>query len=656
MNHPIQSIRRAAARTVAAFAAAATLLLAACGGGGGGGGTQAPADPATRASVGAAGGSVASPDGKLTLTIPAGALGNSTEITITEVSPANVPAHLQASGVDRVFKLEPAGLQFAQPATLSVTLPAADTPALLFLDSGNTIEAAADQSVVVAAAGRVLSGQIGHFSFAAVKELRGFKFVLDVDKRSLEVGQVVKATATITKTDSDEDGALLPCIWDPFDSSILKQTAADECTGRFFRGTPFSATHSALWECKDVGTETIVFSPLLTGVSPVRAINGEEFAAGWELRLPLAIDVACSRGGAGPGEEILEGVFDLPFGMTLPDGIAVLKGPIGPLFGEVPRLAIAGSNGVVAMDLRKNLSALDMTFFSPIGGLGNNLLGVLPITRPNPGPQTPAALYGTGPNGYLRHWDTPGQTWGLTLVSLAAVVDAFTAGGFPVADVFGTVTPTRAIDFHRFDGATNRWSFDASLSLTRFQFEGTLRSASWPVAGGPVVALTTGTDGGTTSALWWAQPGQTSAATRLHTMPGVAKQVRCAKLPSPGIGVTCAATYEPDQVAFVWFDPDRLGTAPVVQTRQAGLNPIGVGYGWRADGGLRWVVSNFDGASLDVFDEDEGGVILDKRTIDLIVAGCGRSAHAATFSDAGKNYAAGSCYDSAKYFAIRLDF
>ena len=81
-------------RLAAALLAAA--VLASCGGGGGD-----SVGPIARKSVGAAGGSLSSPDGTLTLTIPAGALGNETEITITEVSTGNVPAHLKPIGAAR---------------------------------------------------------------------------------------------------------------------------------------------------------------------------------------------------------------------------------------------------------------------------------------------------------------------------------------------------------------------------------------------------------------------------------------------------------------------------------------------------------------------------------------------------------------------------
>ena len=69
-------------------------LLAACGGD-----DARPSRRCGRAS--AAGGSLRSADGKMSLTIPAGALGNDTEIVITELSPGEQSDAVRQLGADR---------------------------------------------------------------------------------------------------------------------------------------------------------------------------------------------------------------------------------------------------------------------------------------------------------------------------------------------------------------------------------------------------------------------------------------------------------------------------------------------------------------------------------------------------------------------------
>ncbi len=74
-----------------------------------------PTGPVVTALIGAAGGSLTSGDGVLTLTVPAGALSASTEIgiqPITSTSPGSFGGG---------FRLTPDGQTFAQPATLSFT-------------------------------------------------------------------------------------------------------------------------------------------------------------------------------------------------------------------------------------------------------------------------------------------------------------------------------------------------------------------------------------------------------------------------------------------------------------------------------------------------------------------------------------------------------
>lgn len=84
---------------------------------------EALADPKAARTVAAAGGSVVSPDGTLTLTVPAGALSASTEISITEVAPDHRSDLVLAQKADRVYRLEPSWLKFALPVTVRIELP-----------------------------------------------------------------------------------------------------------------------------------------------------------------------------------------------------------------------------------------------------------------------------------------------------------------------------------------------------------------------------------------------------------------------------------------------------------------------------------------------------------------------------------------------------
>jgi hypothetical protein len=68
------------------------------------------------------GGSVTSTDGALTLEIPPGALAEDTDISIREVDPDDLPDAFADVGEDLGYELEPDGLTFAEPVTVSLSL------------------------------------------------------------------------------------------------------------------------------------------------------------------------------------------------------------------------------------------------------------------------------------------------------------------------------------------------------------------------------------------------------------------------------------------------------------------------------------------------------------------------------------------------------
>lgn len=130
MSPLLATLRRLLSRrSFTGLLASATLALTACGGGGGGD-PVSPAAPAAvqtdtsrsaRVSIGPAGGklSVTAADGRrYTLTVPPGALSAATEITATPVE--SMGAAPLAAGLKGAVRFAPAGLTFAQPASLLV--------------------------------------------------------------------------------------------------------------------------------------------------------------------------------------------------------------------------------------------------------------------------------------------------------------------------------------------------------------------------------------------------------------------------------------------------------------------------------------------------------------------------------------------------------
>lgn len=80
----------------------------------------APAGQAATATLGSSGGSVASPDAKLTLTVPSGALAAQAELSIQPLT------NLAPGGKGAAFRLAPEGQTFANPVTLTFHYTDAD--------------------------------------------------------------------------------------------------------------------------------------------------------------------------------------------------------------------------------------------------------------------------------------------------------------------------------------------------------------------------------------------------------------------------------------------------------------------------------------------------------------------------------------------------
>ena len=99
------------------------IALAACGGG-----DDPPAAPPPAPTIGAAGGTVAGPNGAQVV-VPAGALAVNTAVAITQSSAGSPALPAGLSAVGQVFAFTPHGTTFAVPATVTVPFNAASVPA-----------------------------------------------------------------------------------------------------------------------------------------------------------------------------------------------------------------------------------------------------------------------------------------------------------------------------------------------------------------------------------------------------------------------------------------------------------------------------------------------------------------------------------------------
>jgi len=128
--------------------------------------SQKDAGISASASIGAKGGVIATNDGTATLTVPAGALGTNTMITITPGT-SNV-----AGAIGQVWEIGPTGTQFSVPVTLTLAYTAAELGGRQAAQLAvGTVVGAAWQPITAASvdtSAHTVSGQTMHLSPYAV--------------------------------------------------------------------------------------------------------------------------------------------------------------------------------------------------------------------------------------------------------------------------------------------------------------------------------------------------------------------------------------------------------------------------------------------------------------------------------------------------------
>ncbi len=225
------------------------------------GATITAEDNTVSQTVGAAGGNIASSDGLLTLTVPAGALTGDTELSITPVSEAQVPESLRdLPGDATVYDLQPSGLRFAVATELAITVPAG------VIDDGNTVGLRAafllsESNGVVEALGNlsyeasdtdptdaVLTGELTHFSNAILLEFEGAEFSAELPD-SAAVDEPFQVTVTI-----DIEGAGLGVI-NQATQEEASVTPVEAATGfdETFSGSNVVQTSTNTYSCTEAG-------------------------------------------------------------------------------------------------------------------------------------------------------------------------------------------------------------------------------------------------------------------------------------------------------------------------------------------------------------------------------------------------------------------
>lgn len=159
-----------------------------------------PLGSAVSKAIGSAGGTLSSPDGRVTLTIPAGALAANTTISIQPIE------NTAPNGIGSSYDFLPNGQQFAKPITVTLRYTEAEMtgtdPGLLAFGYQNSQNAWAGKTgLQVDKAAHTVSAQIRHFSRWAFYAM----FRLDPTESTLQTGENLALRAVKLPYSEDPD-------------------------------------------------------------------------------------------------------------------------------------------------------------------------------------------------------------------------------------------------------------------------------------------------------------------------------------------------------------------------------------------------------------------------------------------------------------------
>ena len=211
-----------------------------------------PIGPPATASIGSAGGSLTSPDGLLTLTVPAGTVPGSTSFTIQPIT------NLAPGGVGTAYLLKPEGTTFKQPVTLTFK---------------------ADQAL---AAGHALDRLT-----VSTQESQGYW--LRVPGTTVKRDAVAKTVSATTQHFSGWTLATGPTADDITGTFVFDSTLDSPIAGGSFRAT---GTASFTWAGEDPGVTYYLVAGTITLDPAIRDPDTGTVIATCTPTLPETVDLA----------------------------------------------------------------------------------------------------------------------------------------------------------------------------------------------------------------------------------------------------------------------------------------------------------------------------------------------------------------------------
>lgn len=632
--------------------------------------------------VGPAGGTAQSPDGRLTISFGAGAVGMDTEITIRQEMDEPLGDGLEDLLAENSYELQPDGLVFAEPVQVqylssaqsagSVTVP------LLFLVSvSNDIpDLLGNVAVRRREDGQVLAtGDLAHFSRLVVinrfLDENGNVVVLGSHTvTGLPLRALVGENFPLTFEVQSNVGPLLPS----FGSTVVEESfisirnmvlgSARQLNLVRSSGAvhdyelKLPSNHCSLAE-SFFGFDTFVSNRFeIDQVRPIslRALVRRSSQTGYLfLRIDgngRCIDDFDPIDPNPPGVKITSGPFQIRDGETAlakPEAIQELGEHFGNLQAEAGStlIAVIGAQASLVFDL-----ATKAIVFGAVGAAAdptrNGQFGYAGATQPNPGTTTPAALLsysspsGSPFGGFLLNYDTGSQAFGSFGQLLSgSFVDAYPVGGEVVSDeILGCAS-----------GGSTVVRYDANLKLYEqgddFDVGRECISMIAATANGPVLSVSITAGRFDNSRLYFTD--RSGSATEVGVVGTDARRIRHKN------GLAAVTLFAEDALRLVQWDGSNSPTI-LPDTIGVGDGPVDLDLRANTDGNLEILTPGFNDNSLSITTADTSGSLISNEKF-AAPSGCLQPAHPIFIEnadDATDPFVVASCFGSDSFFTSKV--
>ncbi|MGH8225314.1 MAG: hypothetical protein ACRER1_04050 [Gammaproteobacteria bacterium] len=631
--------------------------------------------PQVSKTIGPDGGEVGFDDGRFKITIPPGALGNDTAITISELSGNDIPAELRDSSVQHVYRMEPDGLQFIIPATVAALVPGSfpppdGAPIIGFAsDSNGTLELLSPLTDTVGTDGLTASAPLSHFSSVAQVVSKGVSVSFSVSPTQVPVGSGFTLTLEVKSTaDSTVDGTLLSGLISKPDIVILAGGNFDPPSLQLDPYEAQDIVHTLDGTCEEAGTGgfgLLLSSEHLTGLLSEEIVGGQSISLQYRRSFQEFslnnIEVECTAlpppppGTSAPPVPV--GLYGPPATQGNPIGEAVqilasspLLSGLLPLFGPLtsdggPIAAFSSANGAAIIDLATRRVLKDMTSSSGAAPL----YGFIGLSQDPPGADSAAALVAFGPSfGSQQLFPFfPGETDFDPVLNYfpleTPVYDAWPIGGETVSDGAAFTAPYFGVGFIRFDPANPADGYRATNETLRTGFVAAPYSAYVAAPGGPALILADRGSGlGGILVLNDRSGGVNGGNTTLVGPVGeFPRKLRCR-------ANICAVTnFTDDTLSIVLWDG--FNGATIIGTTPVGDGPVDLDLVLLDNGNVGVVSTGFNDNSVNETEVGPDGNVISTTTTP-VPDGCTQPGHAVYFTDSEGLKLVATCYGSGNYF------